>query len=419
MTGALYFIVERLDAAAVLRKRDEATTLALARAKEALIAFAASANLTSGSSRPGDLPCPDRTNDGKAETSCGNSAGSHPERRLGRLPWQTLGVDDLRDGYGEHLWYAVSNNFKNNTRTLPLNSDTVGTITVRDANGNVEFDGTGVNGVVAVIIAPGYPLTRQDGVVQNRIAANTNDPTHYLDNIASEDNASFNDGSLDGFFSGPVFDPADPAVTIANDRVVAITQSEIMAAIEKRVAAEVMNCLVGYAAANGGRYPWAADLAATAAGNFSDSANTLFGRVPNLMCNTGGDGHTPPCDLLPVGTVPGGMLTTWGSVPNCFVTNNWFSQNYWNEQVFYSLASAYKPRIGPPPSCGTCLSVDGTGSKQVVVMVAGKAIGAQTRANKADPAQYLETPNSTGGTNYATKSATPPFNDRVRYFPTP
>ena len=78
--------------------RDRVTQTAFAKAKEALISFAA-ANPDRGA-----LPCPaDPANEGVMLTTCPTDA-----LRIGRLPWRTLGIEDLRDGGGESLWYAVS-----------------------------------------------------------------------------------------------------------------------------------------------------------------------------------------------------------------------------------------------------------------------------------------------------------------------
>ena len=421
--GALAFLVGQLQAASMRRDQDLATLQALAQAKEALIAYAVTVKLNSGAKRPGDLPCPDLNNDGLKEGSCGNAAGTTFQAgRLGRLPWLDLDLPDLRDASGERLWYAVSNSFKENTRTLVLNSDTRGTITVRDANGNIIFDGSAANGVVAVIIAPGPPLTRQDGLQQDRSAANINDPRHYLDNIAvggsivaAEDNADFDEtGTLtNGFFSGPVRDAG--GTVIANDRIMVITRDEIMAALEKRVVAEVRNCLTNYAddAANGGRYPWAASLATSAAGNYADTAGALFGRVPNLMCYTAGDG-TGACTGI-TGT-NSTMLSTWGSVANCNILNTWFTNN-WREQVFYALADAYKPGTGAPScgSTGTCLTIDSVANKQVAVFLAGRKVGTQTRADKTDITQYLDGENNNGDTVFITQPSSATFNDRVLF----
>ena len=62
---------------------------------------------------PGYLPCPDTDGDGWAEATCGSLDGASGQAsRLGLLPWKTLGLPDLRDGYGERLWYAVSSKYK-------------------------------------------------------------------------------------------------------------------------------------------------------------------------------------------------------------------------------------------------------------------------------------------------------------------
>ncbi len=141
---------------------ERVTTAALAEAKAALLGYAAGVPLT-GPERPGDMPCPDLDNDGDADPPCATEA-----RSLGRLPWRTLGLRDLRDGAGERLWYAVSARFRNNPRSscatpvdvTCLNSDSRGTLTVRMNDGVVLADGMNPDpfvpsGAVAVILAPG------------------------------------------------------------------------------------------------------------------------------------------------------------------------------------------------------------------------------------------------------------------------
>lgn len=426
VAGILYLLVGQLEASTVQRQRDEATTRALAQAKEALISYAVSVDL-SGSARPGDLPCPDNwsfghNNAGTAGSDLVSLAPpcSTPAKRIGRLPWRTLKITELHDGSGESLWYAVSTNFKNNPRSGTLNSDTAGTISVRDGIGNLVFDASAGNGVVAVIMAPGPPMQRQDGLVQQRNVANFNVASHYLDNIATEDNADFSDGTPNGFFIGPAYDAIDPRRIIANDRIVFITRDEIMAAIEKRVAAEVLNCLAGYAAYkdlpsgtdNKGHYPWAADLAASAGGNYSDTLNTKFGRIPDLMCHTGGSGVGVCTGIVGSDT---NMLWSWGSVPNCYITSNWFPQN-WREQVFYAIADAFKPGAVVPSGCPSCLSLDSASGRQAVVLLGRRIVGAQQRSStvdKVNAANYLEDVNNLAGTAYVTKSAAQPFNDLV------
>ncbi|HSN20089.1 MAG TPA: hypothetical protein VLS49_05395, partial [Usitatibacter sp.] len=94
----LLAIVALLAAAAgfdTAAARERATERALARAREALVAYAAGrpVNATVG---PGYLPCPDLDGDGWAEATCGSQDGaSGQEQRLGRLPWKTLGLPRL------------------------------------------------------------------------------------------------------------------------------------------------------------------------------------------------------------------------------------------------------------------------------------------------------------------------------------
>src|SRR5512142_1165139 len=92
--------------------RDRATERALAQAREALVAYAADRPITAIVG-PGYLPCPDLDGDGWAESTCGSLDGASGQAdRLGRLPWKTLGLPELRDGDGERLWYAVSSKHK-------------------------------------------------------------------------------------------------------------------------------------------------------------------------------------------------------------------------------------------------------------------------------------------------------------------
>jgi len=411
--GAAFLLVSALNKSNQQLERDKITTAALAQAKEALVGYAASVDVSPSGPRPGDLPCPDTNNDGIAETSCGNASGSTGQNlRLGRLPWKSLGLPDLQDGYGERLWYAVSNNFKKNTRTGLLNSDTNGTITVRDSTGTIINNGTGSSAAIAVIIAPGSAFTRQDGVNQVRDVANANNPVNYLDISNGEDNAAFVDSGTDGFISGDVRDANNNI--IVNDRILAITYDNLMPILEQRVAREVFYCLNNYAAdpLNQGRLPWAADMTASAGGNYSDTTNTRFGRLPSTVSNTVTDSGSSP------------MKNGWTS--SCKLNSGtWW--NNWREVVFYAVADAYKPKPIPPlPSCGACLTVNppsATANKQFAVFMASRRLpgvsGGQPRVSNADKStitNYLEDQNATPLDDVFTKktpSAT--FNDYVLY----
>jgi hypothetical protein len=356
------------------------------------------------------LPCPDVNNDGVPDTPCNGSA-------LGRLPWKTLGLPDLRDGSGERLWYAVSSNFKNNPRTPLLNSDTSGTISVSSSDGNLQYDGgAGGTGVAAVIIAPGAVLTRAgQTTAQDRSSAGINTASNYLDiatvNGNTEDNANFTDGSsTNGFIQGSIKD--SNGNVILNDQLLAITQDNIMQVIQKRVAAEVKQCLNAYASNgnNNGHYPWAAKLDTAFPPNYNDTHGYLFGRVPDNLFNTTryDSGYS--------------MLDTWTGNCNINSTSGWWLN--WKEMVFYGLAPYYKP-ANPPftpasnacASAGVCLMVNPPSSAQdklFVVIVAGRMLPAQVRNTNNDKgtlSNYLEGANTNGATPFQQSPPSPTFND--------
>lgn len=458
-------------------ERDRKTAEALLLAKAALISYAVSVNFSGASAtiRPGDLPCPDLTDSGTG-TSCGNAAGSLQASRLGRLPWKTLGLPDLRDGDGERLWYAVSNNFKRNTRTTCtasapesttcLNSDTRGTITIRDTAGNILHDATNTDptasGVIAVVFSPGAILRRQDGVTQNRsctgdagcdatgLCLGTTtpkcNPVNYLDISGGEDNANFSDASgvpsTNGFINGIILDRSGNL--IVNDRLLVITYQELMPQLEKRVAAEVSNCLKAYATLNNGRYPWAAPVTNVTT-PFSDGLNIVFGRIPDqplLQTQLGATLITlpvatflqPACDAAPSQC----MRASWP--PTCLLPSNPSVSSWWNNwklHVFYSVADAYKPVISftqptpttvslggitPPSGCPTCLTVNPPGSaadKKTVILVAGKRLPGvgtgqpRTSATIQDTANYLEGENNNSDSLFSKQSSSATFNDTV------
>ena len=178
-------------------------------AKAALIAFAASqAWGTNGANdQPGALPCPAADDLGQAGGSC----SATPSTRVGRFPWKTIGAPDLRDSSGQILWYAVDAKFHqlNGVHATVINSDIQATMTV-----------TGIapaSNVVALIIAPGDALSGQDRSVTTNIA-------NYLE--------SNNATGADTYVTAQSSDTF-------NDRVVVITQADLMAVVEPAVAARI------------------------------------------------------------------------------------------------------------------------------------------------------------------------------------
>jgi hypothetical protein len=86
--------------------------------------------------------------------------------------------------------------------------------------------------------------------------------------------------------------------------------------------------------------------------------------------------------------------------------------------MYYALAGSFRPYSGTT-SCGTCLSVNGTGNYAAVVMFSGRALTGQSRAttgDRLDLGNYLEGRNYTNGSNSSGNSdyqsgSTDSFND--------
>lgn len=295
------FVAVVLAAAVTGAGRDRESDRALALAREALIAYAADRPIDPVVG-PGYLPCPDLDGDGWAEATCGSLSGdSGQAQRLGLLPWKTLGIPELRDGWGERLWYAVSTKYKGLLNCAASRACVdmspavaVGTITVRDATGTLLHDGTAPDprvprsGAAAVVIAPGAPLARATGLEQRRGCAGSPCPAAmYLDAAPlGEDNADFVDRNdaerarnANGFVAGPVLDAAGQVRV--NDRIAAISYAELMPRIMARVALEAGHCL-RLAAGRDGALPAPAPSCPAVA----------WGRVPPL-------GTLDGCSLAP------------------------------------------------------------------------------------------------------------------------
>lgn len=309
-------------------KNDKQTAAALAEAKAALIGYAAT-----DPNRPGELPCPDVDNDG-ASTPISDYAGSNCVNLVGRLPWKTLGLPDLRDGGSERLWYALSNNFHAGAAP-PLTSDTMGQLTVTGS--------APATNVVAIVFSPGDVLG-----TQVRDAANENNVANYLEGVNATGGTIFTTGAASATF---------------NDRLLVITTADLMPVVEQRVAREMISILQSYKTAtaalgyNGGAgvYPWA-DISV---GNSWTGNNR--GRFP---CN-----HATPVDWGSSGTP---TLPNW-LTNGCLVT----PLSGWSAVIYYTAA---KNRLdNTPPGCLTCtagyatLSVDGVVGTDLVLLTPGAA----------------------------------------------
>ena len=238
MSAFLIASALNLTSAGNSNEREQRSMNALRQAKAALIAYAASeqwqAYKGQTTNQPGGLPCPDINDTGASPGICATTA-----QRIGRLPWMTIGSEDLRDASGERLWYAVSSNFYKNAANI-INSDTPGLLVVTGK--------ASASNVVAVVIAPGEAISGQDRIAQH------NNPAAYLEGVTV--------GSP--LPPDSTFDTIALPSGTANDRLIAITQSDLMAAVEPVVAARIERDIKpyitqNYLSANGwsGGYPFA------------------------------------------------------------------------------------------------------------------------------------------------------------------
>jgi hypothetical protein len=299
-TAAATWFVISLGANQVRNEREKKTSAALGLAKQALIGRA-----SVDATLPGSLPCPDMVthiagnnmpNDGIADLFAGNNCPSY----IGRLPWRTLGLPDLRDADGERLWYALSPNFRDYASLVQINDATPGTLSISDP--------TSVTNIAAIIVSPGGPVGSQS----RSGAANQNNVASYLDGANASGSAVFVAHAADGSF---------------NDRLITITTSDLMANVERRVASEITAALNRYFLANSvlPNPASASDWSCQSDGDLSlclPSASNTPGLLPrNLSPGAGWPGTTFPA---------------------------WFNTN-WRTSVSYAVA----PECTSLPACSS------------------------------------------------------------------
>jgi hypothetical protein len=248
----------------IVNEREDRSMSALRKAKAALIAYAANeqwqASKGQVSTQPGGLPCPDidpDTDSSNTGVSAGAICSSNATNRVGRLPFATIGAEDLRDASGERIWYAVSSNFYKSSANV-INSETLGQLNVTGP--------AAASNVVAIVFAPGEALSGQ-----NRLTG-YNTPAAYLE--------GFTPSSPDYTFASIT----RPSGT-SNDRLLVITQAELMATVEPVVAArmerDLKPLLVDYFSA-WGHYPFAMTFISpsTAQTAYVGTSSQLRGLLP-------------------------------------------------------------------------------------------------------------------------------------------
>lgn len=196
VVAALAYLVSNLTPDAVERRRAQKTEEALSLARDALLGYALTYRDRNPDQVYGFLPLPDlgstrNNNAGCTAEGCdaANFAGNALNTTvIGRLPWRTLGIEPLRDGHGECLWYAVSGSHQRIQQNVPLNWDTLAHLDIVVASGGAALASVLASAherPVAVIFSSGPPLPGQDrapagGDDVTRCGGNYNVP-NYLD----------------------------------------------------------------------------------------------------------------------------------------------------------------------------------------------------------------------------------------------
>lgn len=380
-----FMALSALRGAQARLEKEKKTQIALAQARDALIAFAAT-----NKTLPGRLPCPEDTtligtpNEGNAQSSCLNSSTV-----IGRLPWRTLGLERLLDSDGEQLWYVRSPGFN----LSPINSDTVG---------QIQVDGV-LNSAVALIVSPGYPLAAQNRPLLS--AASPPIPAQYLELGNASGPAFVTTGTPDSF----------------NDKVLPLTREQLFHAVETRVIGEVKAALEEYYSSNGYYLKPAlfSDTTCLGTGNNNSTCLNNTGSCNAVVCRgripANADTATTVAGWPPLSILRG----TTGIAPD------WFQKNGWRELIYYAVSpacaetpctgSANLQLLNPPPIM--------TGGLRVITIASGIALPGQLRTSNSDKAlvsNYLEDKNLAPSDNIfvgAPVVANSPFNDRPRRLP--
>lgn len=354
--------------------RERRTTAALALARDALTGRAAA-----DENRPASLPCPDADDDGSAD----GPFPTHCTAYLGRLPWRTLGLPDVRDGWGERLWYALSKSYRDHPTAGVLNSDTAGQLVVRDASGRIVDESA-----PAIVFAPGPVVGTQVRDGAQRLSA-----SNYLEGENSDGDSDYVGGQREG---------------AANDTLLVLGRDALFRAVVARVAKEARAGLERYRAANG-YYPAANPYAAGAPAYLCDPA-TFRGRIPLAVKSI-----APPAGCS--------SQSDWSVlVPELPA---WFFGNQWHLLTHYAVAAiCTRQDAAAQALCDTDaadlagesepVTVTGvTAHARVVVIVSGPAGAGQTHPCTSAGDCLEDAANADGDAAYVKPSRAPDSNDRM------
>lgn len=410
------------------------TQQSLKKARQALINYA-----VSHMDRPGDegemgfLPCPDVgptavANEGRQPLNC----GTQYRNSIGYLPWKSLDIPSLRDSSGNCLLYAVSNTYKLNPHNL-LNDDSDGMFQVVDAAGAVKVGFVPDDRPVAIVFAPGKPLTGQsrDFTIGTDCGMNY-DMSDFLEGNGGTNNSVLSaiDNSIDQFIH--MTTSSASAVPPYNDKFITISGDDIWSAIVSRndfiikmtdLTEALAMCLAEYANFNGGRrLPWPAPMDRVDKNyrkdiNYDDKNGGLYaGRYPFVVDDSNNALSMTSDNIFDTGDVPAptgtrcdGLSLTSGNIANLSddakadinvdaeYRRLWEN---WKDHFFYILSREYKPATGGPKECGDCNKV-GPKKYSAIVIFSGAKFGPDVREDflngdnddKSDISNYLENGN--------------------------
>jgi len=452
--GAMAYFMSGLSVEEFKQHQIESTAKSLQRAKQAVIAYAAtygdidsdSDGLPDFPGAYGFLPCPDY-NAGLSEGLEDNgNCGARGVSKVGFFPWKTLDLPVLKDDSGTCLLYAVTGEYKNDesatpNKTLMLNEDSNGMFQIINDTGVTVQGATAENRIVAIIFAPGKVLSGQNrsflaGSICGQEYTQLGD---YLDAGGGADNSdvSATADTIDQFIHATAESIADTNPNPYNDRFVVITREEVWSAIVNRtdlnqkmtdMTEALAMCLASYAASNGNnRLPW--PVAAALAdyrdnNNYDDNADGTPGYAGRYPFNISNSNTVIPgphssselfieagCNAI---TVSSGVivdLQTAGSEYRTLWEN-------WKDHYFYAVSKDYAPDITPAACATNCITVQ-TISRAAMVVFSGFRQPGETRNEplaadidtKSDVTQYIENANAvifpdlSGNGNYTTTTS--------------
>ena len=306
--AAAVIIASQLSANQQQLSRNQKTIEALHIAKNSLLGYSLK------QTPPGRLPCPDTSGDGIANTS-----GMGCDSNVGQLPYKTLNIAQVTDGGATPLWYVV-NDLAITGYLTTLNSLALGTTSV---NGKTSIAG---------VIAANEAIDNQQRSTLTR--------NNYLEGT--------NETSTDTFANQ------------GNDIVIAISDKEFWALIEKRVVREAKDLLTDYY---------------SACGNYPEAAT--FGLTPLSSVSGLSSGHLPFNQALP---------TQWNTGCALGVTPEDWLVDHWGELLYFHACAN---------NSDNCLQITGEKSAQIPLLVAtpGVPLSGQNRtANSLT--QFFESDNS-------------------------